>query len=42
MEFGAGGEASTWLVTAADLTGYDRVNIWDASGLIASADVRRP
>jgi predicted anti-sigma-YlaC factor YlaD len=41
MEFGAGGEASTWLVTASDLTGYDRVNVWDANGLIASADVQR-
>ncbi len=41
MEFGPGGEAATWLVTASDLTGYNRVNVWDESGLIASADVRR-
>jgi hypothetical protein len=41
MEFGAGGEASTWLVTASDLTGYEKVNVWNADGLIASADVRR-
>jgi hypothetical protein len=39
MEFGAGGEASTWLVTASDLTRFARVNVWDEEGLIASADV---
>jgi hypothetical protein len=41
MEFGTGGEASTWLVTATDLSGFDRVNVWDEDGLIASADVAR-
>ncbi len=41
MEFGPGGEASTWLVTASDLTRFERVNVWNADGLIASADVRR-
>jgi len=41
MEFGPGGEASTWLVTASDLTRFQRVNVWNADGLIASADVRR-
>lgn len=40
MDFGPGGEGSTWLVTASDLTGFDRVNIWDESGLLASASVR--
>jgi len=39
MEFGAGGEASTWLVTGSDLRGFDEVNVWDERGLIASADV---
>ncbi|MGZ8605446.1 MAG: zf-HC2 domain-containing protein [Actinomycetota bacterium] len=39
MEFGAGGEASTWLVTASDLRDFDLVNVWDDRGLIASADV---
>jgi hypothetical protein len=39
MDFGAGGEASTWLVTASDLRDFDLVNIWDDRGLIASADV---
>lgn len=39
MEFGEAGEASTWLVTASDLRRYDRVNVWDADGLIASARV---
>lgn len=39
MEFGEGGEGSTWLVTASDLRGYDRVNLWDDDGLIASARV---
>lgn len=39
MEFGAGGEASTWLVTASDLRGFDEVNVWDDRGLLASADV---
>jgi hypothetical protein len=37
MEFGSGGEASTWLVTASDLSSYDRVNVWNDDGLIASA-----
>ncbi len=41
MEFGPGGEASTWLVTATDLSGFDRVNVWDDDGLIASADIER-
>lgn len=40
MEFGPGGEGSTWLVTASDLTAFDRVNVWDDSGMIASAEVR--
>jgi hypothetical protein len=39
MEFGGGGEASTWLVTGSDLRGFDVVNVWDERGLIASADV---
>lgn len=39
MEFGPGGEGSTWLVTASDLTAFDRVNVWDDSGMIASAEV---
>jgi hypothetical protein len=41
IEFGPGGEGSTWLVTASDLTGFERVNVWDQSGLLASADVLR-
>jgi Putative zinc-finger len=41
MEFGSGGEASTWLVTATDLSAYDRVNLWDDDGVIASARVER-
>lgn len=40
MAFGEGGEGSTWLVTASDLRGYDRVNVWDDDGLIASARVQ--
>jgi hypothetical protein len=40
MELGPGGEGSTWLVTASDLSGFDRVNVWDERGLLASADVR--
>lgn len=39
MEFGPGGEGSTWLVTSSDLTAFDRVNVWDDSGMIASAEV---
>jgi hypothetical protein len=40
MELDQGGEGSTWLVTASDLTRFDRVNLWDERGLIASAEVR--
>jgi anti-sigma factor RsiW len=39
--FGPGGEASTWLVTSGDLTAFERVNLWDEAGLIASADIER-
>jgi len=41
MEFGPGGEASTWLVTSSDLRGFERVNVWDESGLLASGRVER-
>jgi hypothetical protein len=39
MEFGPGGEGSTWLVTATDLRAYDRVNVWTDAGPMASADL---
>lgn len=41
MEFGPGGEGSTWLVTATDLTTYDEVSVWTDSGLMASAELER-
>ncbi len=41
MDFGDGGEASTWLVTSSDITRFDRVNVWDDDGLIASARIER-
>jgi hypothetical protein len=41
LEFGPGGEAATWLVTASDLSGFDRVSIWSDEGPIASSDVAR-
>lgn len=41
MEFGPGGEGSTWLVTATDLTAYDQVNVWTESGALASAQLER-
>jgi predicted anti-sigma-YlaC factor YlaD len=41
LEFGSGGEASTWLVTATNLEAYDRVNVWDESGLMARAELER-
>jgi hypothetical protein len=37
MEFGPGGEASTWLATTADLTRVDGIRLWDDAGLVASA-----
>jgi len=37
LEFGAGGEASTWLATTADLTRVDGIRLWDDGGLVASA-----
>ena len=39
MEFGPGGDGSTWLVTSSDLTAYDTVNLWDEGGLIATAEI---
>jgi putative zinc finger protein len=41
LEFGQGGESSSWLVTSADLQPFDRVRIVDPSGAtIATATVR--
>ncbi len=40
LEFGPGGEASTWLVTSSDLTDFERVNLWDGSGMLATTEVR--
>jgi len=40
MEFGEGGEGSAWLVTSSDLERFDRVNVWDDGGVLASATVR--
>jgi anti-sigma factor RsiW len=40
IEFDQGGEGATWLVTAWDLTGFDRVNLWNERGRIATAAVR--
>jgi hypothetical protein len=37
IEFEAGGEASTWLVTSSNLKAFDHVNVWDDTGLIATA-----
>ena len=37
LQFENGGEASTWLVTTSNLTSFDRVNVWDDSGLLATA-----
>jgi hypothetical protein len=39
MELGPGGEGSTWLVTSSNLASYDRVNLWDDSGVLASAEI---
>ena len=39
IELGPGGEGSTWLVTSSNLASYDRVNLWDESGLLASAEI---
>ena len=41
MEFGPGGDGSTWLVTSSDLTEFDTVNLWDDAGLMASARIDR-
>jgi predicted anti-sigma-YlaC factor YlaD len=41
MEFGPGGEGSTWLVTSSDLRSFDHVSVWDDSGVIATATVER-
>jgi predicted anti-sigma-YlaC factor YlaD len=39
VELGPGGEGSTWLVTSSNLASYDRVNLWDDSGVLASAEI---
>jgi anti-sigma factor RsiW len=41
VEFGPGGDGSTWLVTSSDLTEFDTVNLWDDAGLIATAEIDR-
>jgi hypothetical protein len=41
LEFGAGGEASSWLVTASDIRPFDQVTIRSASGsVLGTATVR--
>jgi hypothetical protein len=37
IEFEAGGEASTWLVTSSNLKAFDHVSVSDDTGLIATA-----
>ncbi|MFN2543269.1 MAG: zf-HC2 domain-containing protein [Actinomycetota bacterium] len=37
MEFDAAGEASTWLVTANDISRFDRVRVVDAAGSVLAA-----
>ena len=39
MEFGQGGEGSTWLVTSENLRPFRTVNVWDEGGKLASATV---
>lgn len=39
LEFEDGGEASTWLVTTSNLKAFDRVNVWNDSGLLATASL---
>jgi hypothetical protein len=39
LRFAAGGEASSWLVTSADLSSFDHLEIWDDGGRLASSDV---
>jgi predicted anti-sigma-YlaC factor YlaD len=39
MDLGPGGEGSTWLVTSSDLASYNRVNLWDENGVLASARI---
>jgi hypothetical protein len=42
LKFDKGGEASTWLVTGADITSFDRVTILDPGGeVLATARVAR-
>jgi predicted anti-sigma-YlaC factor YlaD len=42
LKFDAGGEASTWLVTGADITSFHRVAIYDLEGrVLATASVSR-
>jgi uncharacterized membrane protein len=41
MEFGAGGEGSSWLVTSSDLRSFDHVSVWNDSGVMATATVER-
>lgn len=40
MEFAEGGEGSAWLVTSSDLHRFERVNVWDDSGVLATATVQ--
>ena len=39
MEFGEGGEGSTWLVTSENLEPFQTVKVWDDSGTLATATV---
>jgi Putative zinc-finger len=39
LRFAAGGEASSWLVTSADLSSFDHLEIWDQGGPLASSQI---
>jgi hypothetical protein len=42
LEFSAGGESSSWLVTSANLQSFDTVTITDGSGrVVATAAVQQ-
>jgi len=39
LRFSPGGEASSWLVTSADLRSFDHLEIWGQAGPLATSDI---
>jgi hypothetical protein len=42
IHFDESGEGSTWLVTRADISSFDHVQVWDANGTLLAEGTAAP